>query len=43
MFTYRSAEGGCKTSMTWPFREGLCRLAHEDMNPVPGWNDHKHF
>ena len=29
--------------MTWPLREGLCRFAHEDMNPVAGWIDDKHF
>ena len=34
MFTYRSAEGGCKTYRNWPIGERLYRFANADMNPV---------
>ena len=41
MFTYAAPREDVrlKRLRRW---EGLCRFAHEDMNPVPGWNDDKH-
>ena len=43
MFTYRSAEGGCKTHRNWPIGERLYRFANADMNPVAGWIEKGRF